>query len=65
VRGVATPLYARLSREAGSTSMVLPPMGQSPLVAVLVFTTDKSHHIVPAGFQTNWVTVAPPMEEKK
>jgi hypothetical protein len=65
VRGVATPLYPRLSREAGSNSIYLPPMGQSPLVAALVFTTDKSRHIVPAGYQMNWVTVAPPMEEKK
>jgi len=40
-------------------------MGQSRLAAALVFTTDKSRHIVPAGYQTNWVTVAPPLEEKK
>lgn len=65
VHGVATSLYAKLDRGDESTSIVLPPMGQSRLAAALVFTTDKSRHIVPAGYQTNWVTVAPPLEEKK
>src|ERR1039458_5967845 len=65
VRGVATPLYARPRWEDELAGIVLPPMWQSPLVAVFVFTTDKSRHIVPAGYQTNWVTVAPPLEEKK
>jgi len=65
VSGVATPLYAKLSREPGSTRIYLPSTGQSPLVAAFEFTTDKSRHIVPAGYQTTWVTVAPPMEKKK
>jgi len=65
VHGVAAPLYARLDGGDESTTIVLPPMGQSHLVAALVFTTDKSRYIVPAGYQTNWVTVAPPEEEKK
>jgi len=60
VRGVATPLYARLTRGAGSTRIYVPPVGQSPLAAALVFTTDKSRYIVPAGYQTNWVTVSAP-----
>jgi hypothetical protein len=65
VRGVATPLYAKLSREDESRGVHLPPWGQSPLAAALVFTTDKTRHIVPAGYQTNWVTVTPPLDEKK
>ena len=65
VRGVATPLYAKLDRDGKSTAIILPPMGQSRLVAVLVFPTDKSRHVVPAGYRTNWVTVAPPQDEKK
>jgi hypothetical protein len=60
VHGVASPLYARLSWEAGSTGISVPPLGQSPLVAALVFTTNNGRHIVRAGYQTNWVTVAPP-----
>jgi len=65
VRGVATPLFARLSWEAGSTGISLPPLGQSPLVAALVFTTNSDRHIVRAGYQTNWVTVAPLPDENK
>jgi hypothetical protein len=64
VRGVAIPLYARL-RPAESANIALPPIGQSPLVAALLFNTDKSRYIVAAGYQSNWVTVEPPMEEKK
>ena len=65
VPGVATPLFARPTWKDELAGIVLPPMWQSPLVAAFVFTTDKSRHIVPAGYQTNWVTVAPPLEEKK
>ena len=65
VRGVATPLFARPTWKDELAGIVLPPMWQSPLVAAFVFTTDKNRHIVPAGYQTNWVTVAPPLEEKK
>ena len=66
VRGVATPLYAKLRPEDKSTSIVLPPIGQSsPLVAALVFATDRNRYVVAAGYQTNWVTVAPPPEEEK
>lgn len=65
VHGVTTPIYAKPSREAGSTRIYLPLMGQSPLVSVLEFTTDKPRHIVPVGYQTTWVTVAPPSEEKQ
>jgi len=65
VRGGATQLYAKLDRGDQSRSIVLPPMGQSRLVAALVFTTDKSRHVVPARYQTNWVTVAPPAEEMR
>ena len=65
VRGVATPLYAKLRPEDKSTSIVLPPIGQSPLVAALVFATDRNRYIVAAGYQSNWVTLAPPAEEEK
>ena len=62
VRGVATPLFARPTWKDELAGIVLPPMWQSPLVAAFVFTTDKNRHIVPAGYQTNWVTVAPQQE---
>jgi hypothetical protein len=55
--GVVLPLYARLSQEPG--------LPRSDLVAALVFPTDQNRHIVPVGYQTNWVTVAPPAEEKR
>jgi hypothetical protein len=64
VLGMPAPLYARL-RPAESANIALPPIAQSPLIAPLVFNTDKSRFIVPAGYQSNWVTVEPPLEEKK
>jgi len=63
--GVATPLYAKLAHEAAPSTIHLPPAGQPDRVAVLVFPTDKSRYIVPAGYQTNWITVKPPLEERK
>lgn len=60
VGGVATPLYARRQPVGESTSIVLPPLGQSRLVAAFVFPANQSRYIVPAGYQMNWVTVSPP-----
>jgi hypothetical protein len=65
VRGVATPLFARISWVGGSTSISLPPLGQSPLVAALVFKTNSNGYIVRSGYQTNWVTVAAPLDEER
>jgi hypothetical protein len=65
VRGVATPLFARISWVGGSTSISLPPLGQSPLVAALVFKTNSNRYIVRSGYQTNWVTVAAPLDEER
>ena len=65
VHGVATPLFARLGFEAGSTGISLPPLGQSPLIGALVFTTNGSRHTVRAGYQMNWITVEAPLDENR
>jgi len=57
--GVSRPLYAKIDH-GHATTITLPPVGQSPLVGVFPFTTDKDSYRVPAGYQSNWVTVAPP-----
>jgi len=54
-RGVARPLYARCPAAAG----------QAPLTAYFTFGTKENRYVVPAGFQMNWITVAPPADEKK
>jgi len=64
VHGAAAPVFARLSWVAGS-SISLPPLGQSPLVAELVFTTNGSRHIVRPGYQMNWITVEAPLNESR
>ncbi|HTQ56945.1 MAG TPA: hypothetical protein VMI94_20900 [Bryobacteraceae bacterium] len=57
------PVFARL--ELGQRkSFVLPPMGQSPLVATLYFETREESHRIPAGYQMEWVTVKPPVENQ-
>lgn len=55
VGGVSRPLYA-----IGDA-----PAWKSPLVAAFEFRTSRSHYVVPAGDESNWVTVAPPPEERK
>jgi hypothetical protein len=65
LQGMTAPLFARLSWQAGSTGISLPPLGQSPLVATLVFTTNGSRHIVRAGYQMNWITVEAPLDDNR
>ncbi len=38
---------------------VMLPSGQRPNTAILLFPASKNGHVVPRGFQTNWVTVMP------
>jgi hypothetical protein len=63
--GASRPLFAEIDRGHGPAAVVLPPVGQSALVAAFRFPTEKERHLVPAGYQMNWVTVEPPAEEKK
>ena len=55
VDGVSRPLYAR--------GVAFP--GRAPLAAEFTFSTNKKRYIVPAGYQSNWITVEPRLEEKK
>ena len=55
--GISRPLNAVIHREG---VLILPALGQSPLVAIFKFPAHKPPYRVPAGFQTDWLTVASP-----
>jgi len=75
IEGVSSPLYVRLDRTNEFTSerrssagllqrgatIILPPMGQSASVGSFVFRTDKSRYVVPANYESNWLTISPPV----
>ncbi len=69
--GVPQPLYAKPVRHyremltSGSIEIPLPPDAKSPFAAEFAFRTDKDRYLVPAGLQSDWMTVAPPSEEKE
>jgi len=67
--GVLRPLYAKVDSYSdlyGSTTISRTPIGLAPLGAAFLFKTDKNRYRVPAGYKSNWVTVAPaPAAEKK
>lgn len=68
--GVRRPLYAKLVHYtartmSGPVEITLRPVGQSPFAAAFLFVTDKSRYLVHAGYQSEWVTVTPPTEDKK
>jgi hypothetical protein len=67
--GLATPIYARPANayEIATSRMrnrripiVLPPAGQPANVATFVFQTSQDRHVVPRGFESNWITAAGP-----
>ncbi|HVP49324.1 MAG TPA: hypothetical protein VMT32_22180 [Bryobacteraceae bacterium] len=66
--GVALPLSAKPdcgeNRPATSVfrrpmPIMLPPAGQPITVATFVFTASHDRYVVPRGFESNWITVAP------
>ena len=75
VDGVSSRLYVRLDRTNEFTSerrssagllqrgatIILPPIGQSTSVGSFVFRTDKSRYVVPANYESNWLTISPPV----
>ena len=68
VGGLSRPLYAKIDTYSdlfGSTTIARTPVGLSPLGAAFQFTTDKNRYRVPAGYKSNWVTVAPPLGDEK
>lgn len=72
--GVQAPLSAKPGRmrlfgaaEVEKTGLgrpgvriILPPLGESSNVAAFVFRTSKDRYVVPAGYESNWVTTSPP-----
>jgi hypothetical protein len=63
VHGVSTPFYARLDRTtvAGLGLPVrLPPPGPLLLAGEFVFPVSHGRHIMPRGYRSDWLTVAPP-----
>ncbi len=69
--GVERPLYAKIQRKSDmvmvtqSMGIVVPPVGQSPLAAAFVFPSNKDRYLVPAGYESEWLTVEAPAGEKK
>jgi hypothetical protein len=55
----------RLIHRVRPMTIALPVVRRSPLVAAFVFPRDKNRYIVPAGYQSDWVTVAPPPQDEK
>ncbi len=56
-QGISLPLYASIDRTGEGFSGLLPAKWNAPLVASFAFETSKNRHIVPAGYQMNWITV--------
>ena len=69
--GVPQPLYAKPIRHyremltSGPVEIPLPPDAKSPFAAAFAFRTDKDRYLVPAGYQSDWMTVSLPSEEQK
>ena len=61
VNGSTARLYARVIAST-SKGIFLSPLGQSPLVAAFPFITNKNRYRVPAGYESNWITVERPEE---
>jgi len=43
--------------------IVLPPLGESPNAASFVFPASKDRYVVPAGYESNWITILPPPKQ--
>jgi len=65
IGGVSRPLYARLYREYRSANIILPPPGRSPLVGVFPLPTENSYYRISRGYESDWVTVAPPSPQRR
>ena len=79
VDGVSSPLHVKLDRtdELGNartastgllqrgTTIILPPIGQSTNAGSFVFRTDKSRYVVPANYESTWVTIPPPIRPER
>ncbi len=64
--GARRPLYAeplRHRNRPGPMYVAIPMMRQSPPRAIFTIVTDKRRYRVPAGFESEWITAAPRMEE--
>ena len=79
VDGASSPIYVKLDRtdelrntqrsNSGlpqrGTTIILPPIGQSTSVGSFVFRTGKSRYVVPANYESNWVTISPPVRAER
>jgi hypothetical protein len=79
IGGVEVPLYAKpnsvrtalnVAGSNDSTSLrvqghiiVLPPLGESSNSAAFLFGTSKDRYIVPAGYESNWITAPAPAKQ--
>ncbi len=67
--GLSTPIYAKplSGYEIANSRMLrhkipiaLPPAGLPASVATFVFEVSQDRHVVPRGFESNWITMAAP-----
>ena len=64
--GVWRPLYARVHRQNSMLeALAVVPVGQSAVSAPFVFETNKSRYRVPAGYETEWITVELPEAQER
>jgi len=68
VNGLSRPIYAKplTGYEIANSRMLrhripiaLPPAGLPASVATFVFEVSQDRHVVPLGFESNWITIAP------
>jgi hypothetical protein len=62
--GESVQLYAKVVASP-KKGIFLSALGRSPLVAAFPFVTEKSRFRVPVGYESNWVTVERPGEERE
>jgi len=63
VNGVSTPFYARLERGSSSERGLpvnLPLSGQQVRVGEFVFPTSSGRHVIPRGYESDWLTITRP-----
>jgi len=70
--GVSSPIYAKplSGYEIANSRMLrhripiaLPPAGLPASVATFVFEVSQDRHVVPSGFESNWITMAAPAKQ--
>jgi hypothetical protein len=59
LNGTPRPIFSKVI-DSPSKGIFLSTIGQWPLVAQFSFKSDKERYRVPAGYESNWITIEPP-----